>query len=86
MYKHHEATRLVAEGRWPEARDVLVAALRETSGNQVHAAAALGTTDRTMRRWIARLREQGIDVVALAADAPPEAPAEPGKKKRKRAA
>jgi transposase-like protein len=87
--RYTEVGRLMNEGNPSGAADAIVAALVEHGGNQTRAAEALGrVNDRTMRRWIKTLVEQGRDVrveaAAKLATAPaPEAPpARPAKRRK----
>jgi two-component system, response regulator FlrC len=43
-------------------RDVILAALREDSGNRQSAAKRLGISPRTLRYKLAKLREAGVEV------------------------
>lgn len=53
---------LLKNGRMQEAADAVVELLYVHKGNIVHAAIAVGVNRATLKRWVARLAEEGWDV------------------------
>ena len=61
---HNDTTigSLLKRGKEQEAADALLALMVEHGGNVVHASIAIGVNRATVKRWLARLADEGWDV------------------------